>query len=166
MKTFFKVVLLFFILCIVFFGYLFANKKPHRDWLIVSKYHILDIYTAVDMYKIDFNSLPDSNHIWWELEENYKIKNNNDYWGNEYIYKKIDNSRYSVYSSGPNGLDDECRLDDICLDKSFDCHIYKDCFSELKYFALIFLFYLIPFLLIILLACGGYIIVEERKLKK
>jgi len=54
-----------------------------------------------------------------------------DAWGNDYVYQYLpEKNSFSVYSVGPNKLDDNGSYDDLYLGKTdIDCEVYNDCLS-------------------------------------
>ena len=54
------------------------------------------------------------------LEENLMPRIPKDNWGNNYVYvvlKINGDNEYTIYSVDPNGIDEKCKHDDICLER-------------------------------------------------
>jgi len=89
-----------------------VNMKEHQD--------IRSLQAATSVFILENSYVPPPKEMFdILLDKKLLTKIPRDSWGNEYQYSvpgpSVSNG-FSIYSKGPNGLDEKCRGDDICLD--------------------------------------------------
>jgi type II secretion system protein G len=118
----------------------------HGYWLGKSKSDIRYLKNAVNEYWKDHKQFPGAveelvglvNNAKKNVDFNHKSYLNRlprDKWGNNYVYKIIeDGKKFEIYSAGPDAVDNNGMGDDVVIgDKQYKCEFYNDCLTSRDY---------------------------------
>ena len=109
------------------------DKDSHGYSVQKSLSDIYAIENAISMFELDYNEIPNSyESLEGESFKKYIRRLPRDSWENEYIYKVINakNRQYYIYSSGPNGIDNLGKYDDVTnIEKEYKCELFNDCLT-------------------------------------
>lgn len=135
----------------------------HGTWKIKTILEIETIETSIDLFKIDYNRVPNETEgLDILLDKKYLLNAPKDFWGNEYSYH-TDGKHFQIYSVGPDGIDSGGLGDDVVSwDKKYDCKLYNDCLTVRNYifriFAIITLILTLISIIALLYKIGSFVL--------
>ncbi|WLQ15555.1 type II secretion system protein GspG [Hahella aquimaris] len=99
--------------------------SQHDDRILLKS-----LQSALRLYQLDHNALPTREQGLQALSNGYLTKISKDAWGQEYQYspEPWHGVEMTLYSIGPNGVDEKGEGDDIVnWDKAYPCGIFDPC---------------------------------------
>ncbi|MDG9667234.1 type II secretion system protein GspG [Hahella sp. CR1] len=99
--------------------------SQHDDRILLTS-----LQSALRLYQLDHNALPSREQGLQALKNGYLAKIPIDAWGQEYQYspEPWHGMEMTLYSIGPNGVDEKGEGDDIVnWDKAYPCGIFDPC---------------------------------------
>jgi general secretion pathway protein G len=146
MKIIFMWPLLILVVSTVGFLVTMPNVDSHGYWLGKSKSDIRMLSDAVNEFLHDHKQLPSVAEGLISLvntagnkniydRKHYLSRLPRDYWGNDYIYRVIEEgTKFEIYSAGPDAVDNDMMGDDVVIgDKHYSCELYNDCLTLMDY---------------------------------